>query len=309
VSGPGADGELTVRLPARPADGHKGTFGMVGVLGGCASGGARMVGAAVLAGLAALRSGCGKVKLAMPEPVLDTALSAALECTGAPLAVEAEGDIVGHEAAATVDRLVGECEALVVGPGLGPPSAGTRALVLRTVQNEDVPVVVDADGLNAIAQTPQITRDLRAAVVMTPHPGEFRTLCRGLGLAGDLGLDRSREDAAVGLAQRLGCIVVLKGRGTVVSDGAQAWVNTSGHPCLATAGTGDVLSGVIGSLAAQARAGRWGVSLFDIARLGVHIHGAAGEAWAARTAASGGMLARDLAEELPAACERMRPRA
>lgn len=305
MSMPAGDPGDLPRLPARPVDGHKGTFGTVGVMGGCGSGGARMLGAPVLAGLSALRTGCGRVKLAMPAPILDAALAAALECTGLPLAIDSEGEVVAHEAAAGVDRLSGECDALVVGPGLGHPSEGTRALVLRAIQAEDAFVVVDADGLNALAQTPQITRDLRAATVLTPHPGEFRTLCRGLGLGGDLGLDRSREDAAAGLAQRLGCVVVLKGPGTVVSDGTRTWVNRSGHVCLATAGTGDVLSGVIGSLAAQASAGKWGMSLFDVARLGAHIHGVAGENWARRGAASG-MLARDLLDELPRASADLR---
>jgi ADP-dependent NAD(P)H-hydrate dehydratase len=307
VSGTGApDGGATPRLPARPADGHKGRFGTVGVVGGCAAGGTRMLGAPVLAGLSALRCGCGKVKLALPEPLLDAGLGAALECTGVGLTVDGGGSIVAHEAAALIDRLVGECRALVVGPGLGPAGEGTRALVLRALQNEDAPVVIDADGLNAIAQTPQITRDLRAASVLTPHPGEFRNLCRGLGLKGDLGLDRSRGEAASGLAQRLGCVVVLKGKGTVVSDGAREWVCPAGSVALATAGTGDVLSGVIASLAAQSAAGKWAMSLFDVARLGVLVHARAGENWARRHGATGGMLARDLLDELPGACEAQR---
>lgn len=306
MSSPAGNPADLPRLPHRPADGHKGTFGTVGVLGGCAAGGVRMLGAPVLTGLAALRTGCGKVKLAMPLPLLDAAISAALECTGVALPVDSRDEIVAHEASAVVDRLGAECQALVVGPGLGPSSEGTRALVLRAVQSEDASIVVDADGLNAIAQTPQIVRDLRAAAVFTPHPGEFKSLCRGLGLSGDLGLAKSREDAAAGLAQRLGCIVVLKGRGTVVSGGARTWVNPSGHVVLGTAGTGDVLSGVIGSLAAQNTGGKWGMSLFDVACLGVYVHGKAGENWAGRAGASAGMLARDLVDELPAAIAAMR---
>ncbi len=303
---PGDPADLP-RLPARPPEGHKGTFGTVGVLGGCAAGETHMLGAPVLAGLSALRAGCGKVKVGVPSPIVDAALAAAFECTGVAIPVDESGAIVAHEAAAVVDRLSGECGAIVVGPGLGPPSEGTRALVLRTVQSEDASIVVDADALNAIAQTPQITRDLRAAAIFTPHPGEFRSLCRGLGLGGDLGLDRSREDAAAALAQRLGCIVILKGQNSVVSDGARTWVNPSGHVVLATAGTGDVLAGLLGSLAAQSTAGKWGISLFDVACLGTYIHGRAGENWAQRGAASG-MLARDLVDELPAACATMRAR-
>src|SRR5262249_28551276 len=135
-------------------------------------------------------------------------------------------------------------------PGLGS-GEGVKAASLRAVQREEIPVVVDADAINALADVPELVRDFRAAAVLTPHPGEYRRLAGSLGIRIDPVKPETRSDAAASLAQRLGCVVVLKGHQTVVSDGQRTWVNDTGGPELATAGTGDVLSGVIAGLAAQ----------------------------------------------------------
>jgi NAD(P)H-hydrate epimerase len=147
-------------------------------------------------------------------------------------------------------------------------------------------------------------------------------MVRAMGLNNDLGLEKSRESAAEHLAQRLGCIVVLKGAGTVVTDGARTWTNTSGHPCLGTGGTGDVLTGVIAALIGQfvapvawpslpggvqpPRHPRKPLDLYDAVRLAVHAHGLAGERWATTRHASGGMLATELTEQLPGVLEELR---
>lgn len=308
-------------LPIRDPRGHKGTFGTVCVVGGCAADQTRMIGAPALAAMAALRSGAGLAKIAAPFPVLDAAVSICPGATGIGLATGERGSLIPHEAAAAIDEMVMKCTCLAIGPGLGA-GEGPRAASLRAVQQEEVPVVVDADAINALAEVPQLTRDLRAAIVLTPHPGEFKRLIRGMGMNGDLGLEKSREAAAEQLAQRLGCIVVLKGAGTVVTDGARTWTNTTGHPCLGTGGTGDVLTGMIAAIIAQfvAPAVWTGLSglpaapknpgkpldLFDAARLAVHAHGLAGERWAAARHASGGMLATELTEQIPATLEQLR---
>lgn len=306
-------------LPARDPAGHKGTFGTVAIVGGSARADTRMIGAPALAATAALRAGCGLARLIMPAPILDAALTIAPCATGRAIPTDTEGNIIPHEAAAVIDAVIRDCTCLAIGPGLGR-GEGPRAAVLRAVQQQNVPVVVDADALNCLSEVPQLTRDLRAAAVFTPHPGEFRRLTRAMGIKDDLGLDASRERGAEQLAQRLGCIIVLKGAGTVVSDGARTWTNTTGHPCLATGGSGDVLTGVIASLLAQFVASAPAVTqpgslprppgrpldLFDAARVAVSIHGRAGESWATRSGASGGMLATDLLDELPLAVERMR---
>ncbi len=295
--------EAEPRLPARKASGHKGTFGTVSVFGGCCRAEVRMIGAPALATLGALRAGCGLARLIMPAPVLAEGLTLNPSATGLALSVDETGEIIGHEAAAQMDEQCAAATCIVVGPGLGQ-GRGVEALTLRAVMQDSVPVVVDADSLNALAGVPEFWRDFRAAAVLTPHPGEFARIAKSLGITGDAVNPATRVDAAGALARRLGCIVVLKGEGTVVSSGHEAWVCGRGHPCLGTAGTGDVLSGVIAGIIAQHA--RDGVSLFDAARAAVLAHACAGERWARERGASGGLLAAELAALIPEEVERLR---
>jgi len=311
-------------IPNRDPDGHKGTFGTVGVMGGCALSGTRMIGAPALAALAALRVGAGLAKLYMPGPVLDAAMGIAPSTTGRALEVDESGSLVPHAAAEALDELIRGSDCLVIGPGLGK-GEGPRAVSLRAVQQEDTPVVVDADALNSLAETPQLTRDLHAAAVLTPHPGEFTRLCEGMGLKNALGMAHSREDAAAQMAQRLGCIVVLKGARTVVSNGIATWTNDLSDSCLSTAGTGDVLSGTIAGLVSQFVAPPPAVALpeaiaakmpkpkgkpltlFEAACLGVRSHGIAAKLWReAHGWAESGLLAEELTAFLPGAIQSLR---
>lgn len=314
------------RLPGRDPAGHKGTFGTVAVIGGCAerptdeSGGVHMVGGPALAALAALRAGAGLVRLVMPEPVLDAGLSIAPSATGVALAVDHQGLIVAHKAAFVIDGLLGEAGCLVIGPGMGVGD-GARAAALRVVAQDAVPVVVDADALNNLASVAELARDFRAAAVLTPHVGEFRRLADAMGVSIDTGASPRAPEAEM-LAQRLGCVVVLKSAVTIVSDGHRTWKNPESESCnsaLATAGTGDVLAGLIGGLIGQFHrrpivAGErtvtserlGGLSLFDCARLGVAVHARAARQWTQRAGADAGMLAAELAEGLPAALQTLR---
>ncbi|MDQ7012334.1 MAG: NAD(P)H-hydrate dehydratase [Planctomycetota bacterium] len=334
----------TPRLPARPRDGHKGTFGTVAIVGGCAAppdtvGGAHMAGAPALAALGALRIGAGLAKMVCPAAVLPTAIGLVPSATGIVLPTDADGCIVAHEAAAVLDQLVESADAIVIGPGLGsggehntPSATAVEAIALRAIGQDLTPVVVDADALNALARVPDLAREFRATAVLTPHPGEFRRLAAALNISHDPTdpTDATQRPlAAEALAQRLGCMVVLKGAGTVVSDGQRTWTCPNGHPCLATAGTGDVLAGAIGGLiaqfvkppdplmaglSAQARAALGASSgndpaamdLFDAARAGVLIHALAGERWASAHHASAGLLAAELAGLLPVCAESIR---
>jgi NAD(P)H-hydrate epimerase len=282
-----------------------------------------MIGAPALTATAALRAGAGLAQLAMPAPVLDAGLTICPSATGVPLPVDPDTrELVPHACAEALDAVLERATVLAVGPGLGR-SAGARAITLRAIQQESLPAVLDADALNAMADTPDLFRDFHAAAVLTPHPGEFRRLCAGLGLKGDLGLASSRERACEGLAQRLGRVVVLKGHATVVSDGLRTWTCPAGHPCLATGGTGDVLTGVIAALVAQfcptpdrmlmrAKVPQMPpdperpLDLHDAARVGVWAHAAAGAAWAAARGASAGLLAMELTELVTAALEQLR---
>lgn len=291
-------------LPSRPRDGHKGTFGRVGIVGGSAANDPRMVGAPALAALGAARAGCGLVKIAAPAPILDAVLTLAPFATGLALPMAADGPDPAPSAE-RFDELAASVDALCVGPGLGR-SDGACALTLRAVLQEDAPAVLDADALNILADTPEFWRDLRARLILTPHPGEARRLLDALSLRADpAGDDAQRIQACVLLARRLGCVVVLKGAGTVISDGLRAWTCRAGHPCMATGGTGDVLAGIIASLIAQQHTDPR-PDLFALAQAGVQAHARAGEAWAADNHASGGMTPTDLADRIPAQIETLR---
>ena len=314
-------------LPARDPAGHKGVFGTVAVVGGSASGGRRMVGAPALAALGALRGGAGLVRVVAPRPVLDAVLVIAPSATGVALPVDGDDAIIAHEAAAVFDGVLADVDCLVVGPGLGADD-GARSLALRAVQQDRTPVVVDADAINALSQVPELWRDFHAPAVLTPHPGEFRRMAGPLRINADPTTSAERLAGAEGMAQRLGCIVVLKGAGTVVSDGYRSWVCERGHACLATAGTGDVLAGLIGAIVSQfvprpdptvsalpdslrARVPpdpRRPLSLFDAACLAVQAHAIAGERWADSRRAQAGLLAAELADLLPDTLSSLRRR-
>ena len=297
-------------LPPRDPRGHKGTFGTVAIYGGCAAGQTCMIGAPALAAVAVLRAGAGLARIVAPDSIIKEALTIAPSATG--VGVETVGgEIAPHVASAAIDACASACDCLLVGPGMGV-SDGSRAASLRAVQQEDVSVVVDADAINCLAQTAALHLDFHAAAVLTPHPGEYRRLAESLNVDGDATDPAGRASACERLAQRLGCIVVLKGAGTVVSDGHRTWTNTTGSAALATGGTGDVLAGVVAGLIAQfAAASSPGpttrpLDLYDAARLAVHAHGRAAELWTQSRHASAGLLAVELASFIPEALEQLR---
>ncbi|MEQ8850796.1 MAG: NAD(P)H-hydrate dehydratase [Phycisphaerales bacterium] len=301
-------------LPPRPDGGHKGVFGTVAVIGGAAThttedaAGVRMPGAPALTALAALRAGAGLARIVAPEPILNACLLIAPGATGVPLAVDDVGAPIPHLAAAAFDEVCDAADCLAVGPGLGR-SAGAQTLVLRALASE-TPVILDADGLNNLAAIPDAARDIHAPAILTPHPGEYRRLADAFGV--DVPPDD--HDAAGALARRLGAIVVLKSSRTVVSDGLDDWTFDNPNPALGTAGSGDVLTGVIAALVARLfpRGPRipgfdppGAFSLYNCARLGVRLHAEAGRLWAADHPARGGMLATDLVDRLPDAADNL----
>ncbi len=292
-------------LPPRPLDGHKGTFGTVCVLGGQANAPHVMIGGPTFTATAALRAGAGLAVLAVPAPLVPAALTIAPSATGLALPTDADGNLVPSLVATLLDTHLPKYDCLAVGPGLGDGSA-QQQIVMRLVGGEQPAMVIDADALNALAGVAQFQRDFRVPAVLTPHPGEYVRLARALGIEDDPVNPAARPGAAESLAQRIGCVVVLKGAGTVVSDGLNTWTNTTGNPALATAGTGDVLTGVIAGLVAQYASGRGGpLSLYDCARLGVYAHGLAADHW--RDAhADASLLADDLLRYLPDALATLR---
>ena len=267
-------------LPVRPVEGHKGMFGRVLVVGGNDG----MIGAPVLAGTAALRTGAGLVQLAVPRSILSACLSITPELIG-----------LGLGKAAGKDELLkaGEAaDAIVVGPGLGrTPEAEAR--LTRLVRLEK-PMVVDADGLNLLAGMKKWPSFFKARAVLTPHPGEMGRLAKLLGRKDVPADEDGRVTIAGQAAEAFGQVVVLKGHHTVVTDGRRAYVNPTGNSALSKAGTGDVLSGVLGALLGQ------GLERFEAATLAVYLHGRAGEL-AGGTVGMRCALARDVLEALPAA--------
>ena len=277
---------MTPKLPDRPDDSHKGTFGTVIVIGGTPT----MIGAPALAATAALRTGCGLVKIATFEELVPHCLTIQPSATGIVLPMSEEIDLF-LEGLDTKNILA-------VGPGMG------QGLYQQTfvcdLMRWTGQVVLDADGLNMLASLPRklMSPDCESLIV-TPHPGEYRRLAEQLGITQSPTDPSTRPAAARELANALNAIVVLKGRETVISDGTDEVVNSTGNAVLATAGSGDVLTGAIASLLAQ------GMSPFDAAVAGVYLHGEAADRWAIVNGKSG-LVAMDLADEIPSTMNVMR---
>jgi ADP-dependent NAD(P)H-hydrate dehydratase / NAD(P)H-hydrate epimerase len=279
------------RLPKRPERAHKGTFGRLLVIAGSLE----YSGAALLAGLGAARGGAGLVSVATSESLARQLAGNVPELTWMLLAEEAPGLI----APAGWRRLVTEAsgyDAAVVGPGLGRQPATLRRT--RSLLGDlAVPTVVDADALNALAGGGAWWRELRAPLVLTPHPGEFARLT-GADAPGDD--DAERASAAGEAAVKWRQVVVLKGARTIIAspDGGLLRSDVA-TPALATAGSGDVLAGVIGAFLAA------GLEATTAAGCGVAVHGAAGVLAEDRIGRTG-VIARDIANLLPEAIEQLR---
>lgn len=272
-----------VVLPDRPRDAHKGTFGTVVVLAGSMG----FTGAAYLASTAAARTGAGLVRLLVADTIYPILAAKCTEVMATPVQEVAPG-AVGHAAYDTVLRQLAAAEAGVIGPGLGRDRSTWR-LIIDLVHHVACPLVLDADALNALADAPRSKNKLGKNRVLTPHPGEMARLTGKTveTIAAD------RAGAARKAAREWGAVIVLKGARTVVAhpDG-RCSEDPHEVPALATGGTGDVLSGIIGGLIAQ------GSDPYGAAVTGVYIHAAAGRRLARRFGDSG-LLASDLLLEIP----------
>ena len=283
------------QIPRRDPNGHKGTFGTVGVIGGL-TGTKVMIGGPAFSALGALRSGCGLAVIAAPEQILHDVLRVAPEATGVALAVKSDGELIASAAAETIDNHLSAARVLVVGPGFGDGEP-QRQIVMRLVSRDEQPLVLDADALNVLARTTELQVDFRAPAILTPHPGEFARLAGSLGITTTPSNEEERVAAAAELAGRLGAIVVLKGPGTVVTDGLRAYVNTTGNVALATGGSGDVLSGLCAGFVSQFLGER---DLFECACLAAWVHGKAADD-VVHERHDSRMIARELLDAIPAA--------
>jgi ADP-dependent NAD(P)H-hydrate dehydratase len=271
------------KLKPRKPDSHKGDFGRVCIIGGCIG----MSGAAALASRAALRAGAGLVRVAVPKSILPIVASIEPSYTTIPLAEDGTGRISAKAINAILDA-ANENDCLAFGPGLG-----TRVefrLILETlIEQKHLRLLIDADGLNNLSGIKDWPDKLKANLILTPHPGEMKRLWAGLFREP---LPSERQKQAATLAHRTKTVVALKGAGTVVTDGQKVYINKTGNPGMATAGSGDVLTGVIAALIGQ------GLSNFDATVLGVYIHGLAGDI-AAEKMGQVSLIATDIIDSLP----------
>lgn len=265
--------EIKENIGVRPRDSHKGTYGKVLVMAGSKG----MAGAACLAGLAAYRTGAGLVTFAVPEtlfPILQTLVPEGICIARTPGKIDYD-----------------QYDSIILGPGLGQHKQND-ALIKEVLELYHGPLVLDADAINSIVRFNlyQDILDCSATIVMTPHPGEAKRLM-GTETISD------REEFAVSISKTFGATVVLKGAGTVIAavnadKSSSIRMNPNGNPGMATAGSGDVLAGVIGAYLGM------GLTTFKAAVTGVYVHGAAGDL-AALELGENGMIASDLCNYLP----------
>ncbi|MEE8449935.1 MAG: NAD(P)H-hydrate dehydratase, partial [Thermodesulfobacteriota bacterium] len=270
-------------FPVRGDDTHKGDYGRLGIDAGSPG----MTGAASLAGLGALRSGAGIITLAVPRglnPIMEVKLT---EVMTYPLEDTQEGWLAAS-AFKDIEKLWSRFSALVVGPGI-LPNADTLELMANIIERSPAPLAVDAGGLDAIAAQPELVRQARAPLVLTPHPGEMARILKST----PEHIQQDRVGVARDYAERNGVTLVLKGSQTVVAAASgRIYINPSGNPGMASGGMGDVLVGMIGGFLAQ------GLGPEAAALAAVHLHGLAGDK-AAQKRGQRALAASDLLDELP----------
>lgn len=273
----------------RPDNANKGTLGSLL----CICGSYGMAGAAIMAGKAALRCGIGLLKIAVPKSIYPVCASNILESVYYPLEETDKGVISANN----IDFLLSACKkssAVLIGCGISVDD-DTKELVKAIITNCTAPLVIDADALNCICDEPQILKNIKAAAIITPHPGEMARLLHTVPKE----INSDRENTAIDFAKKYGVVTVLKGAGTIIAapDGT-AFINHTGNSGMATGGSGDVLAGIIGSLLAQ------GATPVNAAAAGVFLHGTAGDLAAERFGKIS-MLPTDMIELLPIAYQKL----
>lgn len=272
-------------LPPRKPDSHKGTYGRLLVVAGSRG----MSGAAILSATSALRAGAGLVRVAVPveqQPIV----AAANPCY---MTTALPQDNSGRIASAAIDSLLEHASwsnVVAIGPGLDQSDEIT-SIVAAMLTLSRRPLVIDADGLNALAKLPPATwQDRDQPTIVTPHPGEFGRMTG----KSSAEIAHDRAGLAAGYALSRNVVVVLKGHHTIVTDGQRAYRNLTGNPGMATGGTGDVLTGIIASFVGM------GLSPFDACVIGTWAHGRAGDL-AAQAFCQSSLIATDLVSFLPQA--------
>ncbi len=271
-------------LPSRHLNSHKGTYGTVIVIGGSPL----MIGAPAFTATAALRIGAGLVKIMTQPNLILPILSLQPSATAIPLPTNIKRDLISRIPYTQKPKTV-----LALGPGLSISDAAIQT-VQQIIAQPNYHVVLDADGLNILAQLAPSPNQIKATLTLTPHPGEFQRLAAAYSLT----YEKEQTDpassiaCATQLARLLNATIVLKSHATLIVNPDQHAINGTGNPALATAGSGDVLTGIIAGLIAQ------GLSPFHAAQLGTHLHGLAADLWAS-IHGTAGLLASELTDHIP----------
>ncbi len=280
--------EMKMLLPKRDRASSKGDFGKVLLVAGSCG----MTGAAVLSAYSALRTGSGLVTLATADS--ERQIAAGFYPEIMTYGLKSKGGIITSLALKDILQLSKDKDAVVFGPGLGK-SRELTVILKELLKNYRGKLLIDADGLNALAKNMDMLNERSCKVVLTPHPGEMSRLA---GLSTEE-IQKNRKEVAQDFAKRYGVCIVLKGFETVVAEnGKGLYINPTGNPGMATAGTGDVLSGVIASFMGQ------GLDCFDAARIGTYIHGFAGDL-AGECFGEYGMVASDVMNKIPEAINKI----
>jgi hydroxyethylthiazole kinase-like uncharacterized protein yjeF len=269
---------------------YKNNFGRVFVLAGSQN----MLGAGALTSLSAMRAGAGLVTLGVPQslnPIAQKKISNVVMTL--PLK-ETSSKTVSLSAFTQIQDFIKRCQALAIGPGLSTHPS-TQKLCLRIIKEIDTPMVIDADGLNNIVGHLDILREKNSEKILTPHPGEMARLLNIKPNA----VEKNRKTVAINFAKKYQCVVILKGHQSIVaSPSGPYFMNSTGNAGMATAGSGDVLTGIIVAFLAQ------GLKAFEAAKFGVYIHGLAGDL-AAKHKTKVGMIATDIIDSLAATFKKL----
>ncbi len=271
------------RLPPRPSDAHKGTMGTL-----CSvTGSFGFSGAAVLSAMSALRSGVGLMYQILPECIYPIFASSVYESVCVPVKCDQNGTVCADDIPKILEY-TSKATSVLIGCGMG--NSDDTAAVLRAItESSKVPIIIDADGINALSRHIDILNKANAEIILTPHVKEFSRLS---GLSVEDILKAPAERAADFAREHGGVTLVLKGHRTYIAKGGEIFENIAGNSGMAKGGSGDVLAGIIASLSAQ------GASALDAAVMGVHIHALAGDIAAAKLSRTA-MLPRDIIEALP----------
>jgi len=278
------DRDIKRFLPPRRTNTHKGNYGKLAVIAGSNG----LVGAGAMTAMAALRMGCGLVTLGVPESLLPVYETKLTEIMTFPL--PDEGGSLGPDSMDAIHQLLLDKDCLAIGPGLGKKD-GIFEILRNILETYDIPIVIDADGINHICQDMDVLERAKGEVILTPHPGEMARLT-GRSIEE---ITRNPVEIAMEFAARWGITLILKGSTSIIAhrDG-RLTLNLTGNPGMATGGSGDVLTGIIAALLCQ------GLNAYDATRVASYIHGKAGD-WSAAIKGEYALIAGDIIEGIPAA--------